>query len=221
MPLDPRIEERLGRIDTVAPDGEADDIVLNGIGLHVDPGVFNPAKGKSGRKILRAIDLIPPSPDARIVEIGTGCGHLSAAMWLRGCRNIVASDIMVEACNNARRNFDRLGFEISVVHSDLLASIQGDFDYIVFNAPAAHPKRFSPNRGATTLYDVTGTTKQRFVEQLLQRKPSGRLRAMFTYSSYIDYAPITEIGFGDFEVNYLLVDKDEISETGIVLLSRD
>lgn len=221
MPLDPRIEERLARIDAVAPDTEASDIILNGISLHIDAGVFNPNKGKSGRKMLRAIDLMPPTPDARIVEIGTGSGLLSSAMWLRGCRQIIATDIMDEACDNGRRNFDRLGFRIPVVKSDLFANVNNDFDYVIFNAPAAHPARFSANVGATTLWDVTGTTKPRFIEQLRQKKPSGRLRAMFMYSTYIDYDPFDAISLDGFDVSFLLVDKDEISETGVVLLSRD
>ncbi|MER9020247.1 methyltransferase [Mesorhizobium sp. M0590] len=221
MPLDPRIEELLTRIDAVAPDTTASDIILNGISLHIDAGVFNPNKGKSGRKMLRAIDMIPPSPDARIVEIGTGSGLLSSAMWLRGCRQITATDIMDEACENGRRNFDRLGFDIPVVQSDLFAEVHSDFDYVVFNAPAAHPARFSPILGATTLWDVTGTTKRRFVEELLQRKPRGRLRAMFMYSKYIDYDPFDTISFADLEVSFLLVNKGDVSETGVVLLARD
>jgi methylase of polypeptide subunit release factors len=219
---DLRIQERLLKIDQVAPNHEPKDIIFNGVSLHVAAGVFDPSKGKSARKMAHALELFPPSKDARVLEIGTGCGVLASLLWLRGCHRILATDIMGEACENARINFSRLNFAIEVKHGDLFEPIENDFDYAIFNVPAAHPARSEASVGATTLWDLNTeyTLKQRFVDGIRSRKPTGPVCAMFMYSSYVDFDPMTRIDFRGFDVSYLLVDVDDISETGVVLLTR-
>jgi methylase of polypeptide subunit release factors len=216
-----KLQERLRAIDKVAPDDVDNDIVVQGISLKVKAGVFNPNKGKSAPKMLRMLDLLPPEPNAKILEIGTGCGILSAAMWLRGCRNITALDIMDLACENARENFQHLKMPIPVLTSDLFSAASEPFDYVVFNAPAAHPDRFNTQHGAVTLWDESGTLKKRFVDGLRAAKPEGRLRAIFMYSKYYNYDPFENIEFSSFELSKYLIVKDDISETGVVMLSRD
>lgn len=219
--VDARILERLSRIDKVAPDNFASEINFCGVNFHVDAGVFNPAKGKSARKMSRAIELCPPSSDARIVEIGTGCGVLSSLLWLRGCRHILATDIMPIACTNARHTFSTKDFNIEVIQSDLFENVQQDFDYVVFNAPATHPSRIDSTNGSITLWDPEGNLKGRFVDEVRRMKPKGRIKALFMYSRYNDFDPLSQVNFSDFDVSYLLVEKDDISETGVILLTRD
>ncbi len=47
------------------------------------------------------------------------------------------------------------------------------------------------------------------------------MTAIFMYSKYIDYDPLENINFEGFDTSFLLVEKDSISETGVILLSRD
>ncbi len=219
--MNTELHERLKKIDEVKPDDYDQDIVFQGINLHVKAGVFNPNKGKSAKKMSKAINLFPPSLDSRILEIGTGCGVLSSLLWMKGCRFILATDIDTNACVNATDNFQSKGFDIEVVQSNLFDQINYNFDYIIFNAPASHPSRINYESGKTSLWDPKGDLKERFVNDLKQFKPKGKMTAIFMYSKYIDYDPLENINFEGFDTSFLLVEKDSISETGVILLSRD
>lgn len=64
----------------------------------------------------------------RVLEVGTGSGHVAASLVRRATR-VVALDINPHAAAAARS----LGLE--VVRSDLLAGIRGPFDLVLFNPP--------------------------------------------------------------------------------------
>lgn len=221
MTLDPRLHELLKKIDSVAPDDVDATIVFSGVNFQVKAGVFNPAKGKSARRMAKAIEICPPSSDSRILEIGTGCGVLSSLLWLRGCRYITATDIMNKACDCAKNNFDEKSFDIPVIQSDLFESVEEKFDYIIFNAPATHPSRINASHGSVTLWDPSGNLKSRFVEGVRRQKKNNRTKALFMYSSYLDYDSLENIDFSGFNISRLLIEKNDISESGVIMLTSD
>ena len=78
-------------------------------------------------RLLLAAALAEVRPDDRVLEVGTGSGTIATA--LVPSADVMATDINPHAVAAARR----LGVE--VVRADLLAGIQGPFDFIVFNPP--------------------------------------------------------------------------------------
>ncbi|MFA4861008.1 HemK2/MTQ2 family protein methyltransferase [Methanoregula sp.] len=76
--------------------------------------------------LLRAA-LAEVRPSDRVLEIGTGSGHI--ARHLSPVAEVVATDINPHAACCAR------GYGVEVVRTDLAAGIRGPFDLILFNPP--------------------------------------------------------------------------------------
>ena len=70
----------------------------------------------------------------RVVDVGcgSGAGGISLA---RVCRSVVLSDVNPLALAYARVNAALAGVPAEVVHSDVLAGVQGDVDLVVANPP--------------------------------------------------------------------------------------
>jgi release factor glutamine methyltransferase len=66
-------------------------------------------------------------PGDRVLEIGTGSGHISCE--IAKVAEVVATDINPHAVLCAR------GAGVTVVRSDLCAGIRGTFDLVIFNPP--------------------------------------------------------------------------------------
>ena len=71
----------------------------------------------------------------RVLEIGTGTGHI--AMALAQNYDIVVTDINPHAVLCAQKN------GLNVMRNDLCAGIRGTFDLVIFNPP------YLPTRGGT------------------------------------------------------------------------
>ncbi len=71
---------------------------------------------------------------SRTLDLGTGTGLLAICLARLG-RSVVAADVSRSALRTARSNARRHGVEFPSVRSDLLASVTGRFDLIVFNPP--------------------------------------------------------------------------------------
>ena len=84
--------------------------------------------------LLLLAALAEVRPGDRVLEIGTGSGHIAAAL-VQTC-DIVATDINPHATFCARQK----GLE--VVRSNLCSGIRGSFDLIIFNPPylPTHPE---------------------------------------------------------------------------------
>lgn len=67
-------------------------------------------------------------PGDRVLEVGTGSGHIAASLGGRVAR-VVALDLNPHAVQSARA----LGVE--VLRSDLFAGVRGPFDLVLFNPP--------------------------------------------------------------------------------------
>lgn len=66
-------------------------------------------------------------PSDRVLEIGTGSGHIARELSFVG--EVVATDINPHAVSSARER------GVDVVRTDLAAGIRGTFDLVLFNPP--------------------------------------------------------------------------------------
>ena len=219
---DTAVAERIQLITSrVAPADTDCEAGFEGYNLYIAKGVFNPARGKSTCKMLNALTLVPLEKGERVLEIGTGSGVLSIHAWKKTGAAPVAVDIMPEAVACATTNFNRYSVPAKPRLSDLFSAVQGKFDVVVFNAPTAHPSVAEDNPGLTTLWDKTGCIKSRFVYEMpgfLNDSP--KARAYMMYSVYKDYDSLAPIDFSGFNVHKLFIDRDELSESGVILLTR-
>lgn len=220
------VRQRIEQItDRVAPETADREVMFDNIGLFVAGGVFDPSKGRSARRMWAAIAAFPPGQGDRVLEIGTGSGLLSIRAHQFSQAPVTAVDIMPDAIRSAGQNFLRHGVSAEVTVSDMFAAVKGRrFDYVIFNAPTAHPSVQADNKGAVTLWDVSGQLKQRFVEGVAEHldPANPQARAVMMYSLYADYDAVTPIDFARHGLvgTRELVEKDDISETGVMVIRR-
>jgi release factor glutamine methyltransferase len=110
-----------------------------GLPFATDPGrVFTPRR-TSEDLVAAAIDRIGDQP-ARIADVGTGSGAIAITLALRlPLVEVWASDSCRSALALARRNADRLGAQVHLVHGDLLDGLPRELDLIVANLPYLAP----------------------------------------------------------------------------------
>jgi len=215
-----KIDSILTRIDKVVPNDVDKNVTFEGLSFLVKAHVFDPSKGKSTRRIFDTINLFPPSRNDRILELGTGCGVLPMKLWVMGYKKVTVTDVDKVALDNAKHNFDSYGMDIKVVQSDMFESVSGEFDFIIFNAPATHPRRFGSSvKGTVSLYDPDGSLKHKFmkgVEKCLSKNGI----ALMMYTRYFNFDPLAKLDFSNFDLTYALVEKDDISESGALILRK-
>lgn len=223
MDMDPDVQERLQQItERVTPAPADEEVTFEGFDLHIARGVFNPARGRSTRKMLNAMRLIPLTEGERVLEIGTGCGVLSLFAWQATKTLPVAVDIAPEALACARTNFNRYHMPVEPRPSDLFSGLNPErdrFDVVIFNAPTAHPGIGQDNPALGTVWDATCSLKQRFAEQVGgYLTPTGR--AYMMYAVYRDYDSLSSISFTGYDVHKLFVERDALSESGVIVMAR-
>ena len=111
-----------------------------GLALHVTPDALIP---RPETETLVGAALARTAPEARVADLGTGCGAIALAVASeRPGARILATDIDIACVELCRRNALRLqlaakpaGLGVSVVAADLFDGIGGEFDVIVSNPP--------------------------------------------------------------------------------------
>lgn len=111
-----------------------------GLALEVTPDTLIP---RPETETLVGAALARTAPDARVADVGTGCGAIALAIASeRPAAQILATDIGLACVELCRRNADRLqlaatpaGRGVGVVAADLFDGIGGEFDVIVSNPP--------------------------------------------------------------------------------------
>ena len=82
------------------------------------------------------VRLILCQPEARLLDLGTGCGNIAVAIaYYRPDLQIIASDISLNALAVAQNNAKRHQCDIRFVQSDWYQNINGCFDWIIANPP--------------------------------------------------------------------------------------
>lgn len=104
--------------------------------LRISPGVFIPRA--ETEYLVEVIKNKMPKVPRRILEIGTGSGAISIALAsVYPGALIIATDISIQALDNARQNISDHALEsrISLVQCSMYDGIAGGFDLIVSNPP--------------------------------------------------------------------------------------
>ncbi len=82
--------------------------------------------------------IAPPAPPFRVVDLGTGCGCIAAALAARvPVLYVIATDISFRALALAARNFAALDISnrVRLLQADLLAPLGGPIDLLCANLP--------------------------------------------------------------------------------------
>lgn len=111
------------------------------IDLYVDERVLVP-RPETEEMVALALEWLARRPGSkRVVDVGTGSGAialaLAAELGKRDDVEIIATDVSRAALEVAARNRQDLSLEsrVQLVHSDLLAGIDGPFDVVLANLP--------------------------------------------------------------------------------------
>jgi release factor glutamine methyltransferase len=136
--LEPRFSAWVARRETREPSAYITGVrEFYNLDFEVNPAVLIP-RPETEIIVEAALPLIVRKLDARVADIGTGCGNIAVTLAneARKCR-VVATDVSAEALAVAKRNAARHGVfnHIEFVHTPYLDGVPGDFDLIAANPP--------------------------------------------------------------------------------------
>ena len=106
-----------------------------GLTLNVDARVLDP---RPDTEILVewALELLPPGPTGRVLDLGTGSGAVALALQhQRPAAQVTAVDASVDALAVASANAQRLNLPVKCVLSHWMDNVAGPFELIVSNPP--------------------------------------------------------------------------------------
>jgi len=105
--------------------------------LEVTPAVLIP-RPETEMIVEAALPLLARTLDARVADVGTGCGNIAVTLAHEARRStVVATDVSGEALAVAKRNAARHGVvdRIEFVETPYLDGVEGPFDLIAANPP--------------------------------------------------------------------------------------
>ncbi len=166
-------------------------------------GVFSPSQNSDlsryGVALMEAVFSHPYTLDKnrRILILGSGVGLDATALTKMTNAQVTATDISINSLRVAKINSKIHGVEdqVNYIHSDLLDSVSGQYDLIIFNAPRViTPEVFKKQglpeekinkimtdlkNGPNDLYDYKGVLFERLMRDLpVKTTSSGRLLIM-------------------------------------------
>lgn len=106
-----------------------------GLNLHVTPDVLVP-RPDTETLVEWALEALEPTPNARMVDLGTGSGAIALALKAnRPALQVEAVDYSHAALAVAQANAQRLNLDVAFGQGSWLSSTQGRFQAIVSNPP--------------------------------------------------------------------------------------
>lgn len=106
-----------------------------GLDLCVDARVLVP-RPDTETLVDWALEVLAPTPGARVVDLGTGSGAIALALkHARPSLQVSAVDYSTDALVVARANAQRLALEVDFAQGNWLDGVQGRFDLIASNPP--------------------------------------------------------------------------------------
>ena len=105
--------------------------------IEIDPGMaFGTGTHGTTRLCLEVVAELfeAPIPPGNMLDVGTGSGILALGAAALGCQSVVANDIDPVACQVARENVQRNGYQGQIAISEQpIERLPGEFDLIVAN----------------------------------------------------------------------------------------
>jgi release factor glutamine methyltransferase len=159
------------------------NIVIKGVPLKVEEGVFDPSETNSSSMIL---NYLPDIKQKEVLDMGSGTGIISVYCALNGAKKVLAADIDDRALENTRENVEMngLGKEVKVVKSDLFEKVKGRFDYIFGNLPI--------NDKSWNLSVSTVELMKKFLSEAVEHLKTGG-KIYFTWNSDDGVEPVRAI----------------------------
>jgi release factor glutamine methyltransferase len=112
--------------------------------LEVPPEVFHPGFFFSTQLLLQCISSFPIE-GKKILELGAGSGLISIFAAKKGAK-VTATDINPVALKFLKKNKEKNGVELEIIHSDLFSDIpRQQFDIIAINPPFYKKKQETIN----------------------------------------------------------------------------
>lgn len=136
--VDPAVFARMAETVARRQEGEPVAYILGERGfwnldLEVTPAVLVP-RADTETLVAAALPLI--APNARVLDIGTGCGAVALAIAAERPRaSVTATDIDPACVALCRRNARRLGLPVATGVADCFQGIGDRFDVVVSNPP--------------------------------------------------------------------------------------
>lgn len=110
---------------------------FHGLSFSVSPDVMTP-RPESEALVDYVLENAPK--EARVIDMGTGCGALAVSLKAsRPDLDVTASDVSAEALAIARDNASDNNTSLRFQESDLFSRITGTFDVIIANLPYLKP----------------------------------------------------------------------------------
>jgi release factor glutamine methyltransferase len=136
--LEPKFSAWIARRETREPSAYITGVrEFYNLDFEVTPAVLIP-RPETEIIVEAALPLIVRKLDARVADIGTGCGNIAVTLAheARKC-TVVATDVSADALTVAKRNASRHGVfnQIQFVHAPYLDGVAGEFDLIAANPP--------------------------------------------------------------------------------------
>jgi release factor glutamine methyltransferase len=180
--LEPKFSAWVDRRSTREPSAYITGVrEFYGLDFEVTPAVLIP-RPETEIIIEAALPLIVRKLDARVADIGTGCGNIAVTLAHEARKaTLVATDVSADALIVAKHNASRHGVfsRIEFVNTPYLDGVEGEFDLIAANPPYVR-ETDKPGLSPTVLHEphvalFGGVNGMRDIEGVLEAAV-GKLR---------------------------------------------
>lgn len=170
-----------------------------GLNLQVNSDVLVP-RPDTETLVDWALDVLEPTPDARVVDLGTGSGAIALALKAtRPALQVEAVDYSHAALAVAQANAQRLGLAVTFSQGSWLSGTEGVFQAIVSNPPYIREDdehlpalRFEPRQALTAGNDGLDDIRTIIDQAKTRLQPGGWLLLEHGYDQAADVRALLE-----------------------------
>lgn len=178
-----------------------------GLNLQVNSDVLVP-RPDTETLVDWALDVLEPTPEARVVDLGTGSGAIALALKAtRPALQVEAVDYSHAALAVAQANAQRLGLAVTFSQGSWLSGTEGVFQAIVSNPPYIREDdehlpalRFEPRQALTAGNDGLDDIRTIIDQAKTRLQPGGWLLLEHGYDQAADVRALLEAaGFANVQ----------------------